>query len=197
MKVTEYTLVTPATYPALDLNDAKEHLKISGSDYDAQLLDLIAVTSSFAERITGRDLINKTYKGYLDCFPHSGVMQIRKSKLQSITSIQYYKDDVLTTLSASDYYITDEQDYSCIHIKEDAMIPTVDDRRQAVIITFVAGYGIDACDVPKLLKQAMLSQIATLFNDAGDCDMDYLEVEQQYKYLYRSFIISSNFLRVI
>lgn len=208
MKITEYSLLTPAVSPALNLDEVKAHLKISGTDYDSQLLGLIEVVTQYAEKATGRDLINKTYKGYADSFSllldsliktgyyptncQDGI-QIRKSKLQSITSIQYYLDGVLTTLSSADYYFTDSTDYSSIYLVEGKTWPTADNRKQAVIITFVAGYGDDDCNIPKLLKQAMLSQLTLLFENAGDC----AEETEQFKQLYTPWIIASNFVRVV
>lgn len=206
MKITEYTLLTPATSPALSLDDVKNHLKLSGDDYDAQLLNLIDVVAQYAESVTGRDLINKTYKGYLDnfspcahycnCYPEicSDSIQVRKSKLQSITSIQYYLDGVLTTFSSSDYYFTDQKDYSSIYLVDGKSWPSIDNRKQAIVITFIAGYGDNSCLVPRLLQQAMLSQLTMLFENAGDCIEGKSE---QFRSLYTPFIISSNFLRVI
>lgn len=200
----QYTLLTPAVSSALNLDEVKEHLKISGEDYDSQLLRLIEVVTQYAEAATGRDLINKTWKGYLDGFPSgcgsccayctcSDSIQVRKSKLQSITSIQYYTGGVLTTFASTDYYFTDEADYSKIYLVDGKSWPTTDNRKQAVVITFVAGYGDDDCNVPKLLKQAMLSQLTVLFENAGDCAED----SQQFKSLYTPFVIATNFVRVV
>lgn len=202
--ITQYSLLTPAVSPALALNEVKDHLKISGSDYDSQLLRLIQVVTQYAERATGRDLINKTWKGYLDHFPGhcfgpctycvcSTSITVRRSKLQSITSIQYYINGVLTNFPSTDYYFTDSSDFSQICLVDGKSWPNTDNRRQVVVITFISGYGEDDCSVPRLLKQAMLSQLTLLFENAGDCAED----SKQFESLYTSFIIASNFLRVI
>ena len=202
MKITQYSLLTPAVSSALNLDEVKEHLKVSGDDYDSQLLRLIEVVSQYAESATGRDLINKTYKGYLDNFSCNCVtcfclcdesIEIRKSKLQSVTSIQYYINGVLTTFSSADYYVTDSTDYASICLVDGKSWPSVDNRKQAVVVTFVAGYGDDDCNIPKLLKQAMLSQLTVLFENAGDCAQD----SEQFKSLYTPYVISSNFLRIV
>jgi len=202
ISVIEYTLLTPATSPALELDDVKDYLKISDDDSNDRLLALIKVVTNYAEKITGRDLINKTYKGYLNCFPladfsypYCPAIEIRKSKLQSITSIQYYLGDVLTTWTSTDYYITDSEDYATINLVDGKSYPSnIDKRKQAVVITFIAGYGDSECNVPSDIKQAMLSQVAALYENAGDC-ID--EDNSQFKSLYITSTIASNFLRVI
>lgn len=201
ISVTEYTLLTPATSPALDLDDVKDYLKISDNDSDSRLLDLIKVVTLYAEKITGRDLINKTYKGYLNCFPladfsypYCPSIEIRKSKLQSITSIQYYLDGVLTTFPSTDYYITDSTDYATINLVDGKSYPSTDNRKQAIVITFIAGFGNDECDIPDDIQRAMLSQITTLYENLGDCTDDQ---NLQFKSLYAPLTIASNFLRVI
>ena len=192
-----YTLVTGAgaTLP-IALTDVKLWLKIPTTltADDTLITALVKSAAGYFEKITGRDLINKTYKTYLDRFPcssdiafYSGVtnlipkyndngIKLRKSKLQSITSIQYYIDSVLTTLDASDYYITDLPDYSAIYLVKDKTFPVVDCRKQSVAIVFVAGYGIDDTFVPEDVKQALMQMITYLYENRGDCansaDMD-------------------------
>jgi uncharacterized phiE125 gp8 family phage protein len=188
----EYILTVPAVSPAVELDAIKEQLReVDGTtDFDDQLLALIGSATQYGERITGRDFINKTYKGFLDCFPSScDGIEIRKSKLQSITSIQYLKDDVLTTIPASNYYFTQSKDYSTIFLKEGFSWPTdVDKIKQAIFIEFVAGYGDDSCDLPPLLTQALISHIIALFKNAGDC-VEGSEADAQFKQLYKSFIL--------
>jgi len=194
----DYILITDAVSPALELDDVKEHLKITDSDNDSKLIRLIKVVSDLAEKITGRDLINKTYKGFLNCFPASSCrnIQIRKSKLQSVTSIQYYLDGVLTTFDPSNYYITQTDGFSTINLLEGKSWPTgIDKREQAIEITFIAGYGDDSCDIPAGLKQAMLSNITSLYENAGDCVED--GSDEQTKTLYSAYTLFTKFLCVI
>lgn len=186
-----YILVTgPGATLPVSLSDVKTWLKIPNSlTVDDNLITaLIKSSAGIFEKITGRDLINKTYRTSLDSFPcvdglsyYSGVSSlapqyhdngiiIRKSKLQSITSIQYYKDGVLTTWASSNYYITDLPDYSAIYLVADKEFPNdVDVRKQAVVITFVAGYGSSDASVPEDVKQALLQFIAYLYENRGDC----------------------------
>ncbi len=113
----EYILINDANVEPLNLNEVKSHLRLDGnSSFDTQLNNLIKVARQYCEKITGRDLINKNYRALLNCMPTK--IKIQKSKLQSITSIQYYKDNVLETLPSNQYYFTYSNDYSLLIIEK-------------------------------------------------------------------------------
>tara|TARA_R110000787_G_scaffold287_1_gene921 strand:+ start:1094 stop:1681 length:588 start_codon:yes stop_codon:yes gene_type:complete len=188
-----YILITDSATESLTLAEVKTYLRIDGTDYDNILTPLIKTVRQLAEKITGRDFIDKTWKTYLDYFPGREGIELRKSKLQSVTSINYYNKNTLTLLNAADYYITNEVDYSSIYLIEGQSYPATDNRRQAVEITFVSGYGADADAVPQALKQAMLSHVAYLFENTGDCTDSG---EAQFKQMYFPYILSQMFLGV-
>lgn len=183
-------LVTGTSVLAVTLDEAKTYLKIptSFTQQDALITLLIQSSTSFFERFTGRDLINKTYKTYLDNFPigtstyklvgltpislsyaDNGIV-IRKSKLQSISSIKYYSEGVLETWDNTEYYFTDMVDYSAIYLVNEETFPIVDERKQAIVIEFIAGYGTDATTIPYEVKEALLQMIAYLYDNRGDCE---------------------------
>lgn len=184
-----YPLVTGAANLPLDIDDVKSYLKVPSSLVvdDNLIKAIIKSVTGYFEKMTGRDLINKTYKTFLDKFPshdslsyYSGVSPLmpkyndngiilRRSKLQSITSIQYYIDGVLTTWASTNYYFTDDTDYSAIYLVEGKSFPEVDVRKQAVVITFVAGYGASCCNIPEDVKMALLQMISYIYENRGDC----------------------------
>ena len=184
----DYPLVTGTSTLVVSLAEAKEALRIDTLDtsQDAFITRLIYTATNYFELVTGRDLINKTYKCYLNNFPNAANgydavvyygcnatqgIRILKSKLQSITHIKYYVDGVLTTVDSAKYYITDENDYAAIYLVDGQNYPTdADNRMQAVVITFVAGYGVAASDVPYDIKQSLLQYIVYLYENRGDCD---------------------------
>ena len=65
---TNYILVTDAATEPLTLAEVKTFLRIDTTDYDAILTPLIKTARQLCEKITGRDMINKTWKTYLDNF---------------------------------------------------------------------------------------------------------------------------------
>jgi uncharacterized phiE125 gp8 family phage protein len=185
MNKVEYILINNSNIEPLSLNEVKSHLRLDGnSSFDNQLSNLIKVAREYCEQVTGRDLINKTYRALMDCLPNK--LKIEKSKLQSITSIKYYSNSILQTLPTDKYYITQSNDYSCLIVNNDVEL-NIDDREQAVNIDFIAGYGENADSVPQGLKQAMLSYITYLFQNAGDC-----AEEGQFQNLFANYKIPEN-----
>lgn len=160
----EYILITPTPIEPLTLDEVKQKLRLIGNnDFDTELTRLIATAREVCENITGRDLITKTYKLYIDCF--SSEIEIRKSKLQSIISVKYYYNEVINTLANTEYYYTKSNDYSKIIFKNNI---NHDEIKQAIEIEFTAGYGITASTIPSGLKEAMLSYIDLLFNNCAN-----------------------------
>lgn len=189
ISITDYTLLSSAAAPALDLATVKDYLKVprSLSADDSLIIAMTETASSIFEKVTGRNLINKTWKTYLDNFPsrnslyyYSGVsnlipqyndngIKLRKSKLQSITHIKYYIDGVLTTFPNTDYYFTDLPDYSSIYLVDGKSFPRVDSRKQAIVITFISGFGSATCDIPIDIQNALLTAISYQYENRGDC----------------------------
>ena len=183
-----YILITDAVSEILTLSDIKTFLRIDGSDYDTILTPFIKISRQIGEKITGRDFVEKEYKAFLDYFPSCYGIEIRKSKLKSITSIQYYDvNNILQTLSPNDYYFTNDSGYSSIYINNDKSFPNTYNRKQAVIITFKVDYP----NFPATLKQAMLSVCAYLFENAGDC---VNENNSQFKSLFFPYIVPQKFI---
>lgn len=179
-----YIVETPPTNLPLTLEEVEAHLKIPADSEDTYLTFLIEATRDFFEKYTNRTLINTTYKAFLDDFPgniayystcyccHDDNILIRKSKVSSISSIKYYIDDVLTTWNSSNYYFTDSNLYPVVLLEEDGSYPDVDDRRQAIEIIFIAGYGATEASIPDDIKMALLNHIAFLYENRGDCGED-------------------------
>jgi len=182
----DYPLVTGANTLVVSLDEAKEALRIvSDTSQDTLITRLVYTATNYFELVTGRDLISKTYKCYLNNFPTGNIynssgyfnynqncgIRILRSKLQSITHIKYYVSGVLTTWNSSNYYITDENDYAAIYLTDGSSWPTdADNRMQTIVITFVVGYGAAASDIPFDIKQALLQYIVYLYENRGDCD---------------------------
>ena len=195
-----YILSVDSSVEPITLDYVKDYLRISSTDDDTLLGDLITTARNYGEKYIGRDFINKTYVCYLDCFPNSfHSIELRKSKLQSISSIEYYKDDVLTDVDSSIYYFTDESEYSTINLKTTESWPRdADDRKQTVKITFVSGYGATSADVPQGIKSAMLAHIANMYENRGDCmDCDTAFKNSKSSSLYAPYRLNKTMFEAI
>ena len=188
-KITQAPINKPIT-----LQEAKDHLRVDGNDFDLQISQLIDTATSFCELHTGRTLINTTYKAFLDYLPYCKTeIFINRSILQSIISFQYYNNNVLTEIDNSLYYITESNEYSSIIFNSNSLI--ADNRKQAIVISFIAGYGADSSFVPSQLKSGLLSHVASLFENSGDC-IDNSK-NKQFINLYRQFKISNLIFSVV
>lgn len=182
--------MTPAAKLAVSLADVKSWLKNPPSIESDKIEALIESATLTGEKISKRDFVNKTYKTFRDSFsdyPNSygnyaalvpdysrpadlSEIELKKSKLQSVSSVKYFKDEVLTTVDDSVYYETEEYDYSRIALVDGQSWPSdVDNRLQAVVIEFVSGYGVDDEAVPADIKTAIKQHVANAFVNRGDC----------------------------
>ena len=175
--------VVPAG-PAVPLLTFKEHAKTNASVSDLLLNLYLAAATKYAEQLTRRDFVNRTYKTFRDDFPGTEVFnlnslansgnvgfEIRRSKLQAVNSVKYLKNDVLTTVPVSVFYNTFENDYSKILTRDNQVWPTdADNRLQAVEIEFVAGFGANNTFVPDCIQEAIMLHATQMLQNKGDCD---------------------------
>lgn len=178
-----YEVLTPPANLAVLLDDFKYHSKYDGTTSDTLMTIYLKTAIEYAEKMTRRDFVNRTYKTFRDGFPGDEVynlnslvnqgnvgFEIRKSKLQSVTSVKYLLGDVLTTVASTVYYSTSENDYSKILTLEGQVWPTdADNRLQSVEIEFVAGYGVDDTDVPDDLQEAIMVHATQILENRSDC----------------------------
>lgn len=162
--------VAPATLP-LTVNEVKEHLRIDLDDktQDALLKVLIRAATDYAEKYTKIDFITRTYETLRDSFIDS--LEIRRTPLQSVTTVEYLQDDSFVIVSTDVYLATNSNTFSHLALKVNQVWPTdVDLQEQSVKITFKSGYGNTLASVPDALREAMLQHIAAMYENRGDCN---------------------------
>lgn len=187
-------LITAPSVEPVTLTEAKDFLRVTGTDDDALITSLIVVARTNAESYTRRAFITQTWQLLRDNWPlqrsniwWSGVRQLPISALQgqnflpipkapliSITSIKTYDDaDVATTFATTGYqvstYAGDFAEEGRVTLRSSASWPTYSRSADGIEIQFVAGYGATAADVPSQIKQAILQDLSTLYENRGDC----------------------------
>lgn len=178
-----YELVTAPVNEPVTVAEAKAHARIETSADDTMIGTYITGAREMVEKITGRAIITQTWKLVLDNWPgdsrddwFDGVREmpitalegshidIRKGKFISITSVATLTEaDVSTTWAASNYYTTKflQGCYGRLVKKQGSTWPTIVDRSHgAIVITFTAGYGANASDVPMGIRQAIKDIVA-------------------------------------
>jgi len=189
-----YKKINDPTNLAVSLTTLKTHLKKFDTIEDDYLTLLIKTATTDFENYTNRTLINTIFKGFLDSFTSDPIL-IRKSKVQSISSINYLKDATLKAWLPTNYYFTDDNDFSRLLLTTTGAFPTdADPRLQAIEINFVAGYGDTSTSIPYDIQMALLQVIADMHYNRGDCSGDdgSSGISQSIKNTYNKYKILLN-----
>jgi len=135
----------------------------STSVEDDLLESLITAARQYAEGFQRRAYITQTWELWLDKWPDKDYIQIPLPPLQSTDfSIKYYDtDDTEHTFSSDYYFIDSDSEPGRLALSYGEVWPSTTLRpANGICVTFKAGYGDAAPDVPKKVKQAMLLLIA-------------------------------------
>ncbi len=178
----DYARVSTTANLAIPLDIAREHLFLPASDSleDPVLTLMIKGIMDYVQKLTYRTLLTTRYKCYLDYLPRNPIL-LKKAPFKTLVSFEYYKDGVLTPVNLADLYTTDSNSYSMIDTVGGKDWPVVDYRKQAVKITFDAGYGDTHASLPDDLKMAMLHHLAKWYEQRGDVD-DFTARNEGLKY---------------
>ncbi|MFA7588522.1 MAG: hypothetical protein WCY11_20440 [Novosphingobium sp.] len=156
-----------------------DHLKIDAGDPedtyedpgDAALLPLVEHYVEAAigqvEACSGRALFKRTCKLTLDRF--STAVTLPESPVIEVKSVQYIGTDGATvTLDPADYVLIDRLNKPSLFPAYGKSWPAVRAFPGSVSITFDAGYGEGADDIPAPLRQAVLMTCADWFRFGGN-----------------------------
>lgn len=153
----------PASEP-ITRAEAKNHLRVDFTDDDTLIDVLIEAARVHAENYTARRLINQTWTLTFPEF--SDVMLLPGSPLSSITSVSYLDSNQASqTLSSAIYEADTTRDPGALRRKRDQSFPTTYPVWNAVVVTYVTGYGASASDVPAAIRQAMLMHIGHMYEN--------------------------------
>jgi uncharacterized phiE125 gp8 family phage protein len=122
----------------INIDEAKIHSRIIGSDDDASAYAYLMAAIQKAEAYTWRPLGLQVWKLYLDAHEVNEYIYLSKSPVISVDSVQYYnQSNALTTLPTNAYSVDTTSDPGRIRVPS---WPSIYDRMGAVIITFTCGY---------------------------------------------------------
>ena len=180
----QYSIVTQPASEPITYEQAADHLRVDSTADVQYITDLIPVAREYVDSITARasgqttfrliaeswqslfEAISPTGEVYLD--PHYGLTSRNVSKqiiplwrtpLISVSSVKYYIDDVLTTLSTAEYNVITSAEPGRIQIT--GSLPAVDDRADAIQINFVAGNQ----SPPAVLRHCVKMLVAHLYEN--------------------------------
>ena len=181
----------PAVEP-VTVSELKTYARIDSATFDTMLGGYITACRQAIEKHTGRTLISTTYELYLDEFPaYNGESVLPYPPVQSISSIYYNQesDGVLTLLAASKYQTDLVSLYPRIIPAYDEDWPDTRDMMNAVKVTYVAGYGAAAANVPAPIKECIKAVATDLF-EHPEANIEFvLQENKTYKFLLNSYSI--------
>jgi len=202
------TVLSPPPFEPITLADIYRSLRLDTEDSpethadDAMLLGHIAAACRDVEQRTRRSLVQQTLRLSLAGFPMSEAayallspsarrsalcaIRIPRPPLVRVESVQYYDAaNALVTVSAADYYVTDDQ-VPELRFTDGFVPPTTYARPDALRVTYVAGYTPEAsppstqaeyaANVPQPLKQAAILLVQALYDDLQPADWNRIQM---------------------
>jgi len=184
--------VEPSVEP-LTRAEAKAFILYEDTIQDDLVDTLITAARAEVERRIRRQLITATYEWKLDDFPYnSGPLYIPRPPLQSISSLAYTDTagDAQTLTENTDFIVDIHNEPGRITPAYGTVWPNTYSEINVVTVTYNAGYGDDAADVPAQLKVAMRWIISAAFDiRPGVVEFKLYDLETRLNFLLTPFVI--------
>ncbi|MBL29556.1 MAG: hypothetical protein CMM50_18655 [Rhodospirillaceae bacterium] len=179
------TLVTAPAAEPVTVAEAKAHLRVDLDDDDALIGRLITAARQGGEDFTGRSFVTQAWRLTLDRVPGTSLswwdgwregaavdgcpnaISLPRPPLQSVSAVTLFGEDGATTEWAAANYFVDG-DGGRLVLCDGSAWPTLVRTVAGLSVTYVAGYGDEASDVPAALRQAVLAHVAALYEHRGD-----------------------------
>jgi len=155
----------PSVEP-VSLADAKTHLHVTHSKEDDLITSMIEVARREVQRVTARQLINATWVMRMDSFPSgSGDIYLPRAPLSSVTTVAYNdaNGDAQTMTVTTEYLVDVYTVPGRIYLAPNGAWPSTYGEPNDVTVTFVAGYGSQATDVPENYIHAIKLMVGHLY----------------------------------
>lgn len=179
--------VTEPTIEPVSRIEAREHLRLDDDVDDAQVRAYITAARVYVENFTGRLLINRTMRQYLDgarggignywegtrqgpsLTADGDFIEIAASPVVSVSSIKYYDDaDTEYTWNSANYYVDTAQDVGRVVLRDGGVFPTDLRAANGLEINFTAGYGTSPTNIPEAIRVAVLQMTTFFYEHRGD-----------------------------
>jgi uncharacterized phiE125 gp8 family phage protein len=146
--------VAPSIIPVLAA-EAKANWRVDHSDEDDVITGLLEAATEHIESVLGYALITQTWRQDFAAFDDK--LRLDVGNLIAVSSITYYDGEGASQTLADTVYtaLTDESG-PYVALKPDQSWPATAERADAVRVTWTAGFGAAAADVPRKLRQAIL-----------------------------------------
>lgn len=158
-------LLAPAVEP-VTLSEAKAHLRVTSTNEDELISNLIASAREEVEAATSIALITQDWRLYIDHWPASGVVRLTKHPVQQVNQVTVYNAQGTPTSSVPSAVQLDRVSRPARFARPNAISnPTAE--MNGIEIDFRVGFGNTGVDVPDGLKRAILLLVAFWFEHRG------------------------------
>ena len=131
---------------------AKLHLRVDHADDDELIEDLITVARQAAEDRCGRSLISCGWRLTLDGFLPA--LELPNPPCISVQSVKYFDaDGIERTLDPQHYFVDVVSEPAMVVPAVGLAWPPTQDRINAVVVDYTAGYGVQASAIPRPIVQ--------------------------------------------
>jgi len=135
---------TPPKVEPVDINDIKEHLRITNAQEENYLETLVEAARETCEKQSNRSYVEQTLVVTFNDWPEFPI-ELPRPPVQSVEKIEYKDKDGILTIWNSDNYIVDNYSFiPKIYKDYNAELPNVELAKvNAIQITYIAGYASD------------------------------------------------------
>lgn len=161
-------LITPPSVEPVSRDEVKLHCRIGGDEENAKIDAFITAARQAVECGESwsleRTLNTTTWRITLDRFPGLYPIELPRPPLIGITSITY-RDPTGTeqTVDSSTYRVDADATPGRVLLAPNQFWPTTESQIGAIKITYTAGYGPTASDVPEAIRQAILMFVGDMY----------------------------------
>lgn len=146
-------ITAPAVEP-ISLSQVRLFLRIEHNEEDTLLGMFITSAREAAETALGRSLITQSQRLYVPCVK-STLIALPRGPVQSIQTVAVEQEDGSTVTLDSDTYR--------LHTGRGLLQLNSPVRIGTLAVTYVAGYGDTAEEVPSIIRQGMLNHVAAFY----------------------------------
>lgn len=160
-------LVTPPALEPVTLAEARAYLKITSTTEDDVLRGLLKTARETVEAQAGLALITQTWRLHVDRWPRSGRLALYRYPVTAVTAITAYQGDgTPVQLAPEDWMFQPNGRPQRLYLSS----RTDSSSLAGLEIDMVSGFGETGVDVPDILKQAILTLTAHLYEFRGAFD---------------------------
>ena len=158
-------IAAPAAEP-VTLSEAKAHLRVTDTMEDTLISSLVEAAREEVELATGLALITQDWRLYLDNWPPSGLVRLRRAPVQSVIQVTVYDSAGNPQTVVPPAINLDRNNRPARFLMPDGLNGP-GKAMNGIEIDFRAGYGATGTDVPDGLKRAILLLVGFWYENRG------------------------------